>query len=146
MIETARPAVKATLPLIVALTLVADAPSPPCVIALMGSGPFATLPVAMEGKKTRLTTDEVRHIALLARVGMTDEDLERMRDEMSHILENVDVLRQVDTEGVEPTGHSVDLETVMRDDVAGASWPAEEVLANAPSTEDDFIRVRAVLE
>ena len=77
---------------------------------------------------------------------MTDEDLERMRDEMSHILENVDVLRQVDTEGVEPTGHSVDLETVMRDDVAGGSWPSEEVLANAPSREDDFIRIRAVLE
>ena len=146
MIETARPGVKEPLPGVVALTLVTDTPSPPSEIALMGSGPFATLPVAMGGKKTRLTTDEVRHIALLARVGMTDEDLERMRDEMSHILENVDVLRQVDTEGVEPTGHSVDLETVMRDDVAGASWPAKELLANAPSTEDDFIRVRAVLE
>ena len=92
-----------------------------------------------------LTIEEVRHIALLARVGMTDEEIERMRDEMSHILDSIDVLNQVDTEGVEPTGHSVDLDSVMRDDEVAPSSPKEDVLANAPSREDDFIRVRAVL-
>ena len=94
----------------------------------------------------RLTTEDVRHIALLARVGMTDEELEQMRDQMSHILENFGVLSQVDTEGVEPTGHSVDLGTVMRDDRITDSSPKEDVLANVPSREDDFIRVKAVLE
>ena len=94
----------------------------------------------------RLTTEEVRHIALLARVGMTDEDIERMRDQMSHILENFDVLNQVDTEGVEPAGHSVDVNTVMRVDEIAQSSPKEDVLANVPSPEDGFIRVRAVLE
>ena len=94
----------------------------------------------------QLSTDEVRHIALLARVGMSDDEIERMREEMSNILEHFDVLRQVDTEGVEPTGHSADLESVMRDDEVAASRPIEDVLANAPQLEGVFIRVRAVLE
>ena len=94
----------------------------------------------------RITSDEVRHIALLARVGMTDDEVERMRDEMSHILDSIDVLGQVDTEGVEPTGHSADLESVMRDDEVTVSRPLEDVLANAPRREGDFIRVKAVLE
>ena len=94
----------------------------------------------------RLTTEEVRHIAALARVGMTDDETERMGDQMSHILENFDVLAQVDTEGVEPTGHSVDLTGVMRDDEATDSSPVDDMLANAPSRENDLIRVRAVLE
>lgn len=94
----------------------------------------------------QLSTDEVRHIALLARVGMSDDEIERMREEMSNILEHFDVLSQVDTEGVEPTGHSADLESVMRDDEVAASRPIEDVLANAPQLEGVFIRVRAVLE
>ena len=94
----------------------------------------------------RLTAEEVRYIALLARIGMTDDDLQRMRDQMANILESFEVLDQVDTESVEQTGPSVDLSTVMRDDEAGQSSPPEEVLANAPDSEDDFFRVRAVLE
>ena len=94
----------------------------------------------------RLTADEVRHIAALARVGMTEDDIQRMREEMSHILENFDVLDQVDTDGVEPTGHSVELTSVMRDDEATESLPIEDMLANAPAREENLIRVRAVLE
>ena len=94
----------------------------------------------------RVTTEEVRHLTTLSRVGMTDQEVERMRDEMTNILESFDVLGQVDTEDVEPTGHSVDLETVVREDEVTASSPVDDVLANAPSTEDGFIRVRAVLE
>ena len=94
----------------------------------------------------RLTNEEVRHIALLARIGMTDEEVEQMQDQLSNILEHFDVLNQVDTEGVEPTGHSVDVTSVMREDKARASYPREEILSNAPNREDDRIRVRAVLE
>ena len=94
----------------------------------------------------RLTADEVRQIAALARVGMTEDDIQRMGEEMSHILENFDVLAQVDTDGVEPTGHSVELTSVMRDDEATESLPIEDMLANAPAREEDLIRVRAVLE
>ena len=94
----------------------------------------------------RLTIEEVRHLAALARVGMSDEELELMRDQMSHILDNFDVLSQVDTEGVEPIGHPIDLDTVMRDDESTASFSRRDMLANAPSTEGDLIRVKAVLE
>ncbi len=95
---------------------------------------------------TRLTSEEVRHLAALARVGMTDEEIETMRDQMSNILENFDVLREVDTDSVEPTGHSVGVTSVMRDDVVAESTPREEALANAPRREDEFVRVKAVLE
>ena len=94
----------------------------------------------------QLSEEEVRHIALLARVGMSDEDIQRMRDQMSNILAHFEVLQEVDTEGVEPTGHSVDVETVMREDEVTPSRPLEDVLANAPRREGDLIRVRAVLE
>ena len=94
----------------------------------------------------QLTTEEVRHLALLARIGMADDEVERMRDQMSHILENFDILRQVDTDGVEPTAHSVNVTSVMREDRSRKSLSKEEVFANAPLVEGDRIRVRAVLE
>ena len=94
----------------------------------------------------RITLDEVRHIALLARVGMTEEELEVMRDQMSHILVNFDVLSQIDIEGVEPTGHSVDLKTVMRADEVADSSPRDDMLTNAPETKDEFVKTKAVLE
>ena len=94
----------------------------------------------------RLTDEEVRHVAALARVAMTDDEVELMRSQLSNILDHVDVLNQVDTEGVEPTGHSVDVTSVMRDDDVSESARLEDVLANAPFTHDGFIRVKAVLE
>ena len=94
----------------------------------------------------RITSEEVRHIAALARVAMTDDEVERMRDEMAHIMENFDALSQVDTDHVEPSGHSVGLESVMRPDQVVESADREDLLANAPSRDGDFVRVRAVLE
>ena len=94
----------------------------------------------------RITSDEVRHLSVLARVGMTDDEIDLMRDQLSHILDNIDILNQVDTEGVEPTGHSVDVDTVMREDKPTPSLPVEDVMANAPDREEGHIRVRAVLE
>lgn len=94
----------------------------------------------------RLTEEEVRHIALLARVAMSDEEVEEMRGQLSNILDHFDVLQQVDTEGVEPTGHSVDVESVMREDQVEDSLSLDEAMANAPQRKGDLIRVRAVLE
>ena len=93
----------------------------------------------------KMTIEEVRHVAALARLGMTDAEMGLMRDQLSNILESFDVLGQVDTDGVEPTRHSVDVDSVMRDDEVRDSLPREDVLANAPSKEGDFVRVRAVL-
>jgi aspartyl-tRNA(Asn)/glutamyl-tRNA(Gln) amidotransferase subunit C len=95
---------------------------------------------------SELSEDDVRHIALLARIGMTDEDVQNMRNDLSNIMDQFDALTQVDTDGVEPTGHSVDIKSVMRDDVSRPSLPKEDVLANAPNREDDRIRVKAVMD
>ena len=62
----------------------------------------------------RLSADEVRQIAALARIAMNDEEIEIMRGQMVNILNNIDVLNNVDTDGVDPTGHSVDVRSVMR--------------------------------
>ena len=93
-----------------------------------------------------LTTEQVRHVALLARVGMTEEELGRMRDEMAQTLMSFDVLDSVNVSSVEATGHSIDLTSVMREDEPRPSQSVADTLANAPHHQDGFIRVRAVLE
>ncbi|SVA84288.1 uncharacterized protein METZ01_LOCUS137142 [marine metagenome] len=77
---------------------------------------------------------------------MTDEEVEIMRDQMADILDSIEILSQVDTDGIEPTGHSVDLDSVMREDISSDSISLEDALSNAPLVEGNFIRVRAVLE
>jgi aspartyl-tRNA(Asn)/glutamyl-tRNA(Gln) amidotransferase subunit C len=93
-----------------------------------------------------LTTDEVRYIARLARLALSDEEVERMREQLSGILEHFKVLNDVDTAGVPPTAQSLDRANVERDDEPDASTPRDEILANAPRREGDFLRVRAVLD
>ena len=95
---------------------------------------------------TRISSDEIRHLAALCRIAMSDDEVGAMRDQMSNILDNIDVLNRVDTRGAAPTGHSVDLVSVMREDEARDSIPLEDALANAPNRDGDFIRVRAALE
>ena len=93
-----------------------------------------------------LTREEVLHIARLARIGLSDDDVARFQEQLSEILEHFGSLRELDTEGVEPTSHPLPLESVMRPDEAGPSLPRDEVLANAPLADEDTFRVRAVLE
>ena len=94
----------------------------------------------------RITSEEVRHLSVLTRISMTDEEVEIMRDQMADILDSIEVLRELDTDGIEPTAHSVGLNSVMREDVSSDSISLEDALSNAPLIEGDFIRVRAVLE
>lgn len=93
-----------------------------------------------------LTADEVRHIARLARVALSDEEVERMREQLSGILDHFAVLNDVDTEGVPPTAQSLDLANVEREDAPRPSASPDEVLANVPRREGDYLRVRAVLD
>ena len=93
-----------------------------------------------------LDRSDVEHIAALARIAMTAEEVERLREELSHILEQFEVLDDLDTTGVSPTGHAVQLQAVMRDDVADVSLDTEQVLSNAPRREGEYFRVKAVLE
>jgi aspartyl-tRNA(Asn)/glutamyl-tRNA(Gln) amidotransferase subunit C len=94
----------------------------------------------------KLGREEVLHIARLARLGLTDEEIDRFSEQLSHLLEHFEVLQQVDTEGVPPTAQSIALQSVMRDDEVAPSLPVDEILANAPRREGDCFRVRAVLE
>ena len=94
----------------------------------------------------KLSHDEVLHIALLARVGLTDTEVKQLSEQLSNILDNFEALQQVDTTGVSPTAQSIALQNVMSDDNVADSLPPDEVLANAPQREDGFFRVRAVLE
>ena len=88
----------------------------------------------------------VQHIAALARIGLTGEEVETYRRQLSHILEQFELLRQLDTTGVTPTGLAADLNTITRDDEPGGCLPTEAVLSNAPRREGELFRVKAVLE
>jgi len=94
----------------------------------------------------KLSREEVLRIARLARVGLTEEEIDRLSEQLSNILENFEILQQVDTSDVPPTAQSIALQSVMRDDEAAPSLPPGDILANAPRREGDCFRVRAVLE
>jgi aspartyl-tRNA(Asn)/glutamyl-tRNA(Gln) amidotransferase subunit C len=93
-----------------------------------------------------LTSEEVLHIARLARIALTEADVERFTAQLSGILDHFTALAAVDTEGLEPTAHPLPLSNVMRDDLVAPSLQRADALANAPLTEDGYVRVRAVLE
>ncbi len=94
----------------------------------------------------KLTHEEVLHIALLARLGLTEAEVNRLKEQLSNILENFEVLQQVDTTDIPPTAQSIPLQNVLRDDEVVASLTPDEILANAPQQDGGFFRVRAVLE
>lgn len=89
---------------------------------------------------------DVEHIAILARIGLTDEEVEMFREQLSQILTQFEALGELDTEGVSPTGHAAQLRAVMREDSSDSSLEAAEVLSNAPRREGELFRVKAVLE
>jgi aspartyl-tRNA(Asn)/glutamyl-tRNA(Gln) amidotransferase subunit C len=93
-----------------------------------------------------LTREEVLHVARLARVGVTDEDVTKFQNQLSQILDHFDVLRRIDTEDVPPTTHTLPLSNVMAQDDPRDSLSQEEVLKNAPLDQNGYLRVRAVLE
>ncbi len=94
----------------------------------------------------KLSREEVLHIALLARLGLTETEVSKLSEQLSNILENFEVLQQVDTGGIPPTAQSIALQNIMKDDEAANSLPQSEILANAPRKDENFFRVRAVLE
>ena len=88
----------------------------------------------------------VEHIATLARIGLTDAEIDVLAVQLSNILEQFEVLSELDTSDVEPTSNAGELETVMREDVPLDSLDRSEVMENAPRRDGDFFRVKAVLQ
>jgi aspartyl-tRNA(Asn)/glutamyl-tRNA(Gln) amidotransferase subunit C len=93
-----------------------------------------------------LTPEEVRHVAMLARLGLTDEEVEMMRAQLAQVLDYIAMLSEVDTSAVEPTAQVLAQYNVMRTDTSRPAMPVAEVLRNAPRKEETFFRVPAVLE
>ena len=93
-----------------------------------------------------LTKEEIQHIALLARLGLTDEEVEKYSDQLSSILDYIEQLKEVDTEGVEPTAQVTGLENVMREDEIQDcdKEVREKLISLAPESEDDLIKTRSV--
>jgi len=93
-----------------------------------------------------ITSADVQHVARLARLGLDEQELERMADQLSHILEAMAILNRLDTSAIPPTAQVIPLQNVMRDDVARPSWPVDDILRNAPRTRDGQFFVPSVLE
>lgn len=93
-----------------------------------------------------LTREEVAHIAELAKLGLTEEEMEQFREQLSAILEYAARLQELDTAAIPPTASVLDLQNVMRPDQPRPSIPREDALANAPDAEAGQFRVKAVLE
>ena len=96
----------------------------------------------MDGK---LTQEQVRHVAKLARLKCTDEEIERFTGQLGAILEYVEQLAQVDTTGVEPLAHCLPVVNVLREDKPMQGLTSDEALANAPRRDDDFFAVPRIL-
>ena len=84
--------------------------------------------------------DQVLHVAKLARLKVTDDEVDRMAEELSKILQHVDTMNELDLEGVEPTSHVVDLTNVLREDVPRPGLPREKALEQAPGAADGGFR------
>lgn len=93
-----------------------------------------------------VSLEDVDHIAVLARLGLTEEERVSLRNELDAILGYVTKLQSLDTTGIEPTAHVVDLPTPLRDDVVRNEEQAEAMLANAPDRDRTFLRVPRIID
>ena len=93
-----------------------------------------------------VTSEQVRHIAKLARIAMSDEEIERLVPELNNILGWVEQLGEVDTEGVEPLATVIEQMLRLRDDAVTDGDKRDDILANAPAAEHGFFAVPKVIE
>ena len=93
-----------------------------------------------------LTAQEVQWVAHLARLQLTEAELETMTRQLSAIVDYVDLLKQVNTDNVEPMAHALAITNVFREDEPAPSLPVADALANAPGRRGDFYSVPAVLD
>jgi aspartyl-tRNA(Asn)/glutamyl-tRNA(Gln) amidotransferase subunit C len=93
-----------------------------------------------------ITRADVEHVAVLARLGLTEGEVERMVTQLNSILEAVGALAAVDTSMVGPTAQVIPLENIMRDDIARPGLSRDAALANVPLRDGDHVRVPVVLE
>ncbi|SER64530.1 aspartyl/glutamyl-tRNA(Asn/Gln) amidotransferase subunit C [Gracilibacillus ureilyticus] len=93
-----------------------------------------------------ISKDQVKHVANLARLALTDEEVEKMAKQLGDIISYAELLNELDTDNVEPTTHVLDLKNVMRKDEPREWISKEDALKNAPDQKDGQFRVPSILE
>lgn len=115
----------------------------------MGQGPRlaeeAGWGARREGDMARITKEQVAHVARLARLELTEDELALFTEQLGDVLDHARDVEALDTEGVPPTAHPLHLENVLRDDVVAASLDHDEVMAAAPAADGGRFRVPPVL-
>ena len=92
-----------------------------------------------------ITREVVEKVAVLSRLALTEEEIQLHSNQLNKILESMEVLQSIDTEGVVPLAHVLPIENVLRDDEIGQGLPKEKVLANAPDEEEGMFRVPRIV-
>lgn len=95
---------------------------------------------------SRISLDEVKHVANLARLAISEEEAEKFQKQLDAIISFAELLNEVDTEEIEPTSHVLDMKNIMREDIAQKGLPVEEVLKNAPDHQDGQVKVPSIIE
>jgi len=90
--------------------------------------------------------ETVKNVARLARLGLSEEEIDTFKNQLSSILGHIQILQEADVSGVSPVAHASRLTNITRADVPQPSYPPEVLLANAPDQEDNYLKVNAVLE
>jgi len=90
--------------------------------------------------------ETVKNVARLARLGLSEEEVDTFKNQLSSILGHIQILQEADVSGVSPVAHASRLTNITRADIPQLSYPPEVLLANAPDQEDNFLKVNAVLE
>ncbi|TFG35423.1 MAG: Asp-tRNA(Asn)/Glu-tRNA(Gln) amidotransferase subunit GatC [Nitrospirales bacterium] len=93
----------------------------------------------------KISKREIEHIAMLARLSLSEEEKELFSSQLGGILDYMEQLNGLDTEGIEPTSHVLSIQNVMREDIPAASLPRAEALMNAPSRTEQFFRVPKII-
>jgi aspartyl-tRNA(Asn)/glutamyl-tRNA(Gln) amidotransferase subunit C len=94
----------------------------------------------------KITSEDVKHIASLSRLYLSDKEIDIFSGQLSSIIEYVEQLNSLDTSNIEPTSHVIPLNNVMRDDIPAASLPVEDALKNAPDSTEKFYKVPKIIE
>ena len=94
----------------------------------------------------QVTRDDVAHVAMLAHLDLSEEEILRLQRELNRILEHFEELQELDTDSVEPMSHAVPMVNVFREDGVKDSLPIEAVIQNAPDGADGFFRVPRIVE
>jgi len=95
--------------------------------------------------KVKLTIEEVKHVAKLAKLDLTNQEVNQFQEQLSEVLDYVEILKEVPTEKVEPTSQVTSLENILREDKAGDSLSQEQVLSGAKKTQDGRFQVKRIL-